>query len=147
MLQALQADQHLAMQTLFQVKHALNRSTHAAAQQIDLEKLAYGVVSIDEQRAYETAMLYLQANLRLDTNHMPLPDAFLRQQIEVLAFEVINEHVPFPYSYTSEAYDYQVTVHRPSVILIIRVNYPRTFNVLGPITWEIKGAAEIVNYF
>lgn len=145
MLYALQIDRELAVHTLFQAKYALNRSTHAAAQQIDLHKLAQGIVSIDEPLAYDTALAYLQANLQLDEANMPEPGSFLRSKVEVLAFDVVNEKASYPYQYVNEDYEFQVEVHRPSVVMIIKVSYPRTYNMLGPITWEIKGTAELYN--
>ena len=145
MLHALQVDEELAMHSLFQAKYALNRSTHAAAQQLDTEKLAYGVTSILIEKAESTALHYLQKNLNLDSDNVPLPNTFLRSKIEVLEFKVINEDQLFPYTYTNLNYDYSVTVEKPGVIMIIQVEYPRTYSVLGPITWEIKSVAEAVN--
>ncbi|MGN7384522.1 hypothetical protein ACTHRH_21705 [Paenibacillus sp. SAFN-117] len=142
-MQALQTDEELAMHTLFNAKHALNYATHAAAQQVNNAKLAQGIISIDPVRARETADRYLQANLRLDSANRPLPGTFLRQPVELLAFEVINEDKTFPYLYSNPLYDYSVLFHRPGVVMIIRLEFPRTFQVLGPITWEIKSSSEL----
>lgn len=144
MLHALQVDEELALNSLFHAKHALNRSTHAAAQQLNQDKLAWGIVSIDEDIAQMTALHYLQQNLNLDVSNMPLPNAFLRTKVELLLFEVINEEHSFPFKYTNNHYDYSVTLQKPGVIMIIKVLYPRTFNILGPVTWQIKGVAETV---
>lgn len=144
LLHALQADEETALQALFQGKHAVNRAAHAAAQQLDAEKLKEGVVSIDPAAAEAAARLYLQRNLRLDASNEPLPGTFWRTRAEVLAFEVLNEDLFYPYTYTNPAYDYTVTLDKPGVILIVRLAYPRTYTALGPITWEIKGAAELV---
>jgi hypothetical protein len=144
MLHGMQVDQHLSMQSLFQAKYALNRSTHAAAQQLDMEKLSIGIASIDRDAAQWTAQTYLQRNLNLDASNMPLPHTFLQSKVDILVFEVINENQQFPYKYMNSDYDYHVELEKPGVIMIIRVVYPRTYNILGPITWEIKGAAETV---
>lgn len=143
MLSSLQIDRELAMHTLFQAKYALNRAAHAAAQQLDMDKLAEGIVSIDKTLAHETALTYLQANLQLDETNMPLPDSFLRSQVDVVAFDVVNEQALFPYRYVNSDYQFQVEVDQPSVIIIIKLSYPRTYSLLGPITWEIKAAAEL----
>lgn len=143
MLYAMQIDRELAVHTLFQAKYALNRSAHAAAQQINLDKLAEGIVSIDEMLAYETALAYLQANLHLDEANMPQPDSFLQSKVEVIAFDVVNEQAQFPYKYVNVDYAFQVEVAKPSVIMMIRLSYPRSFSLLGPITWEVKGTAEL----
>lgn len=145
MLHGMQVDQELSMQSLFQAKYALNRSTHAAAQQLDIQKLSQGVTSINNDEAYNTAQVYLQKNLNLDTSNAPLPNTFLRSKVDVLVFEVINENEQFPFTYTNVDYDYQVVLQKPGVIIIIRVIYPRTYNILGPITWEIKGVSEVVD--
>lgn len=141
-LYALQTDEELAMHTLFHGKHALNRAAHAAAQQSDQVKLATGVHSIDETKAREVAMQYLQANLRLNTVNEPLPDTFLRSTVVVELFKVVNDHEVFPYTYTG--YGYSVTLDRPGVIMFIRLEFPRTYTVLQPITWTIKSSAEMV---
>lgn len=142
-LHALQADEEVALQALFQGKHAVNRAAHAAAQQIDMEKLKEGIVSIDPGSAKDAAELYLQRNLRLDAANEPLPGSFWRTRVEVLALEIVNEDRTFPYTYTNAGYNYTVTLYKPGVVMIVRLVYPRTYNVLGPIVWDIKGAAEL----
>lgn len=144
MVTALQFDEEVAMHTLFRAKHSLNYAAHAASQQLDRIKLARGIYSIDEHRAREAAERYLQENMRLDERNEPLPDSFFRSRIEVLVFEVINEDRSFPFVYANPAYDYEVTLERPGVVMIVKVEFPRTYNVLGPITWEIKGSSELV---
>lgn len=140
---ALQIDEEVSMNTLFRVKHGLNRATHAAAQQLDEQKLAQGIVSIDPQAAEEEAYYYLQSNLQLDMDNVPLQGSFLESPVEVVVLEIINENRIFPYHYVNGDYDYEVTLQRPSVIMIIRVEYPRIYHVIGPITWVIKGTAEL----
>lgn len=146
LLHALQADEQIALRALFQVKHAVNRAAHAAAQQIDAEKLKDGIISIDSDSAAAAARHYLQRNMRLDDTMEPLPGSFWRSRLEVIVFEVINEDRAFPYVYTyvNGTEIYNVTLERPGVVMLVRMEYPRTYKVLGPITWEIKGAAELV---
>jgi len=139
-----QVEAELAMRTLFEGKRAVNRSVHAAAQQLDREALADGIFRIDEVKAAAAASSYLMNNLKLDHQGMPLEDAFLRERIEVRVYEVINDEYNFPYTYRNEQYQYEVTLRRPGVIMIIHLKYPRAFGVLKPIEWEIKGAAELV---
>lgn len=143
-IHALQVDEEMAMGALFQGKHAVNRAAHAAAQQIDTRALADGRIHIDERAAYIAAGNYLQANLQLDSSGEPLPNAFLREKVEVLVFEVINDDKTFPYRYRNAAYNYEVTLERPGVVMIVNVVYPRAFSVIEPIVWQIKGAAELV---
>jgi hypothetical protein len=145
-LHAKQFDEEIAMNSLFQAKYALNRAVHAAAQQLDTDKLARGITSINTVKAERTALQYLQKNLNLNASNMPLPNAFLRSKVEVLVFNVINENEAFPYTYTNLDYDYKVMLQRPGIIMIIRVVYPRTYSIVGPITWEIKGVSETVNF-
>lgn len=144
LLTAQQTDEQAAMQALFRGKHAVNRAAHAAAQQIDPQKLKEGIVSIDPLRAHDTAFDYLQRNLGLDADNVPLPGTFWQTRVEVPVLEVINEDRSFPYIYHNAAYDYTVTLNKPGVIMIIRLEYPRTFQAIGPITWMVKGAAELV---
>jgi hypothetical protein len=144
MLHAFQMDQELALRTLFWAKHSLNRAAHAAAQQLDPDSLSRGVIDLDEAAAELAALQYLQANLQLDEHLMPLPDSFLQARVEVLAFEVIRASESFPYEYTNERLAFKVTLRRPGVVMAIRVEYPRLFSLLGPVSWELKGAAELV---
>lgn len=142
MLQAVQIDEQIAVQTLFNVKHAVNRAAHAAAGQVDAERLYRGELKIDESKAASAALFYLQQNLRLDESNNPLPESFLKKEVEVLLFEVINDQT-FPYTYHSERYDLKVTLDRPGVIFIIQVEYPRAFSLLDDIRWTVKGSAQL----
>ncbi|WNR45219.1 hypothetical protein [Paenibacillus roseipurpureus] len=143
-LYALQTDEEVAMHTVFQGKHGLNNAVHAAAQQIDAAKLARGIHAIDEPKAREAAMQYLQANLRLNGNNEPLSNTFLRDTVEVVLFKVVNEGETFPFTYRDDSLDYTVTLERPGVIMFIRLVFPRTYAVLQQVTWTIKASAEMV---
>jgi hypothetical protein len=143
-LHALQTDEELAMHALFQTKHAVNRAAHASAQQLDRGRLSSGIPSIDEAQAHQAAIAYLQDNLRLDESLLPRPGTFWRSRVQVLALDIINDVEHFPYRYERPEYDYSVTLNRPGVVLIIRMDYPRTFRVLGPISWTVKGTSELV---
>ncbi|MFC0334287.1 hypothetical protein ACFOLF_11680 [Paenibacillus sepulcri] len=143
-MQALQTDEEVAMAALFQGKHAVNRAAHAAAQQVDRAALADGRLHIDESAAYRNAGLYLQTNLQLNANGEPLPESFLRDRVEVLIFEIINDDHTFPYTYRNALYNYEVTLKRPGVVIIAKMVYPRIFNIIEPIEWTIKGTAELV---
>ncbi|HEY8528497.1 MAG TPA: hypothetical protein VIL22_02305 [Paenibacillaceae bacterium] len=145
MLHALQWEEERAMGLLYEVKRAVNRAAHAAAQQADRDKLEIGIPSIDPGLARAAAHLYLQANLRLDRDFRPLPGSPLRQPPAVLVFEVINEEHEFPYTYYNPEYNYRVTLKRPGVVMVVRAEYPRVFNVMDPVVWHIKGAAEQVH--
>ncbi|MBB6731866.1 hypothetical protein [Cohnella zeiphila] len=144
MLQALQMDEEAAMGTLHEGKRAIDRAVHAAAQQTDRAKLELGILSIDKALARAAADEYLQANLRLKTDNTPRDDAFLRESVEVEVFEVIDETETFPYVYRNPRYDYEVTLNRPGVVMIAHLKYPRAFNVLDPVEWDLKGSAEMV---
>ncbi|GGG09203.1 hypothetical protein [Paenibacillus abyssi] len=144
LLQALQLDEEMAIQTLFHGKYAVNRAAHAAAQQLDMALLSKGEVRIDEAEAAEQAASYLRYNLRLDDRGEPLHDSLLRSSAEVLVFDVINGNEAFPYLYRSVEHNYEVVLQGPSVVMIVRMDYQRAFSVLEPIQWEIKGAAELV---
>jgi len=144
MLLALQIDEEMSIRAMFEAKRAVNRAAHAAAQQLDQGALAAGVARIDEAAAASAALQYLQANLRLDPSLSPLPGSMLRDPVEIAVFRIVNADSVFPYTYRNELYDYEVTLKRPGVILIARVRYPRGFNVMGPIEWYVKGAAELV---
>ncbi|MCC3375828.1 hypothetical protein [Cohnella sp. REN36] len=144
LLHAMQMDEELAMGTLHEGKRAIDRAAHAAAQQVDRDKLEIGILSIAPGAARSTALDYLQANLRLGPDLEPVPGSWLRERLEVRVFEVINEDVMFPYTYRNLAYDYEVTLDRPGVILIAHLKYPRVFGVLAPVEWDLKGTAELV---
>jgi hypothetical protein len=141
----LQVEEELAMKTLFQGKHAINRAAHAAAQQLDLEALGEGLLRLAPEEAAGAASLYLRENLRLDALGVPLPSSFLKHQVKVVVFEVVNAELAFPYTYRNAEYDYEVTLRKPGVIMIVHMVYPRAFQVMEPIEWYIKGAAELVS--
>lgn len=140
----LQVEEEMAMKTLFLGKHALNRAAHAAAQQLDVLALADGVMRIDPEAAELAAAHYLQANLLLDAAGKPLPNSFLRHPVEVLVFDIVNVEQTFPFYYRNDVYHYEVVLRRPGVVLIAKVVYPRAFQVIDSIEWNIKGAAELV---
>ncbi|MFC5468606.1 hypothetical protein ACFPPD_07720 [Cohnella suwonensis] len=144
MLHALQMDEEVAMGTVHDAKRAVDRAAHAAAQRIDGDKLEMGVLSLQPSLASATAREYLRSNLSLDESLSPLPGSFLREAVEMRAFAVVNENETFPYTYRNESYDYEVTLNRPGVVLIVHVEYPRMFGVLSPVAWDLKGSAELV---
>ncbi|KQN96312.1 hypothetical protein [Paenibacillus sp. Leaf72] len=143
MLHVMQTDEEIAMKTLFQGKHALNRAVHAAAQQIDKTALGDGIVRIDPVAAEAAASRYLQGNLQLDAAGKPLGSSFLHDPVKVLVFEVINGEHAFPYQYVNSQYSYEATLRRPGVVMIIKVVNPRVFTVLEPIEWTIKSVSEL----
>ncbi|MFD2672524.1 hypothetical protein [Marinicrinis sediminis] len=143
---ALQVDEEMAVRVLFESKHAVNRAAHAAAQQVNEDKLLAGVLSIDEQKADEVLKQYLFQNLRVGTDGEPLQTSYLDQKVEILLFEVVNESYSFPYTYQAPQYNFEVTLSKPGVVVVAEVSYPRTFQVLDPITWQIKGSSEMVMF-
>lgn len=144
MLHALQMDEEIAMGTVHDAKRAVDRAAHAAAQQMDRDKLEMGVISIQAELAEEATLAYLRENLSLDAELQPLPGSFLREAVEVRVFEIINEEAGFPYTYRNSLFDYEVTLDRPGIVLIVHVKYPRLFGVLAPVEWDLKGSAELV---
>lgn len=144
MLHALQMDEELAMASVHEAKRAVDRAAHAAAQQLDRDKLELGVLSIKTDQAEEVLIDYLRENLSLDAGLNPVSGSFLRDRVEVRIFEVINEERKYPYTYRNPQYGYEVTLDRPGVILIIHVVYPRLFGVLAPVEWDLKGTAQLV---
>jgi hypothetical protein len=144
MLHALQMDEELAMGTVHEAKRAVNRAAHAAVQQLDRDKLELGLLSINQEKAEEAIVAYLQENLLLNADLIPVTGSFLRDPVEIRVFEVINEEAEYPYTYRNSLYQYEVTLDRPGVVLIVHVKYPRLFGVLSPIEWDLKGTAELV---
>jgi hypothetical protein len=143
-LMALQLDEERAMHLLFELKHAVNRAVHAAAQQTDAALLAQGVRAIDEARAEEWFLDYLRANLRLDEHLAPLPGSPLREPVDVVVFDVINADETFPYHYRNAEHGLDVVLYGPGVVAAIRAEYPRIYRFISPIGWTVKGAAELV---
>lgn len=144
MLHELQLDEEYAMGTVSEVKMAVNRAAHAAAQQLDRDKLELGVLAIDRGDAEAAATDYLRENLRLDGNLRPIAGSVLRDAVEVRAFDVLDESLTYPYTYRDSRYAYEVTFDRPGVVLIVHVRYPLLFGVLDPIEWDVKGSSELV---
>ncbi|MBD3921406.1 hypothetical protein H8B09_21735 [Paenibacillus sp. PR3] len=140
---AQQMDEEMAMKALFQAKHAVNRAAHAAVQQLDAAQLAHGKLWIDSVSASNATKTYLMGNLQLDNNLKPIAGSYLRHPVEIVVFKVINADELFPYTYRNSAYNYEVTLQHPGVILIIHLDYPRVFDVIEPIDWYVKGVAEL----
>ncbi|PLT44894.1 hypothetical protein B8V81_3325 [Paenibacillus pasadenensis] len=141
---AAQADEERAVRMLFEAKHAVNRAAHAAAQQLDEEELAEGRFDIDKARAEAAAAIYLQENLFLDGEGRPAAGSRLKAAVVVEAWEVIGREHSFPYVYRDSRFDYEVTLDRPGVVLIVRIEHPRLFSVMEPIIWHVKGTAQLV---
>jgi hypothetical protein len=144
MLHALQMDEELALGSVHEAKRAVDRAAHAAAQQVDRDKLEMGVLSVQPDLAEAAAIAYLRENLSLDAALQPMPDSFLRDAVEVRDFEVLDENLVFPYTYRNPAYGYEITLNRPGVVLILHVKYPPLFGVMSPVEWDLKGSAELV---
>ncbi|MFC5704395.1 hypothetical protein ACFPVX_24155 [Cohnella faecalis] len=143
-LHALQMDEEIALGTVHEAKRAVDRAAHAAALQLDRDKLELGVLSLSKDQAETAALSYLQANLRLDDSLLPLPGSPLQERVKVEALAVINENESFPYVYENPVFDYETILYRPGVVLIVHVAYPRMFGVLAPIEWDLMGSAELV---
>jgi len=143
-LMALQLDEERAMHLVFELKHAVNRAVHAAAQQTDPHLLSMGIRAIDEARAEAVFHEYLQANLHLDGTGRPAPGSPLREPVDVVAFDVINADRSFPCRYRNEEHQLDVTFYGPGVVAVIRAEYPRTYRFIGPVRWTVKGAAELL---
>jgi len=144
MLHALQMDEEMAMNTVYEAKRALNRAAHAAAQQVDREMLEEGKVVFDHAQASAAAAQYLQANLQLDAGLQPLPGSLLRTGVIVEQFDLIEGEIEFPFTYRNDAFDFEVKLYRPGVVMIVSLEYPRLFGVLPPVSWVLKGSAETV---
>ncbi|RUS42087.1 hypothetical protein [Cohnella sp. AR92] len=144
MLHAVQVDEELALSVVHEGKRAVDRAAHAAAQQLDEDKLELGVLAIDREEAQAAAARYLQENLRLEPDFAPRADGYLRERVEVQALEIVDETASFPYVYRNEEYDYETIFRRPGVVLIVKIVYPRIFAAIPPIEWELKGSAELV---
>jgi len=143
-LMALQLDEERAMHALFELKHAVNRAVHAAAQQTDPALLARGIRAIDEEKAEARFIDYLRANLRLDGTGRPMPGSPLREPAELVLFDIVNADRTFPYRYRNEQHGLDVTLHGPGVVAVIRAEYPRTYRFIVPIRWTVKGVAELL---
>lgn len=144
MMHTLQLDEELALRTVHESKRALNHAAHAAAQQLDGDKLEMGILSIDQETAAFAALQYLQENLRLNDELMPLGDSLLKDRVAVHVFDVMDEDISYPYLYRNEHFGYETVFRRPGVVLIIELNYARVFGMIHPIKWVLKGAAELV---
>lgn len=144
LLHAMQLEEETALGTLHEGKRAVDRAAHAAAQQVDRLKLEEGTLSIDPVAAQEAALAYLAANLRIEPDLEPRAGEWLDAKPEIVDFAVINEQNVFPYTYRNAAYDYEVTLRRPGVVLIVHLACPRVFGVTDAIEWDLKGAAELV---
>lgn len=143
-LMALQADEELAMQSYFHIKHALNRATHAGAQQLDGTKLAEGIADVDPELARTVTLEYFLSNLRLKPDLTPEPGSFLKEPAEIIALDVVGAGETFPYLYEQPDYGYSVTLFRPGVVLLVKLRYPRMYNVMDPVEWVVKSASELV---
>ncbi|MEK0317087.1 hypothetical protein [Cohnella sp. 56] len=143
LLHAMQLEEESALGILHEGKRAIDRAAHAAAQQLDKSKLETGILSIDPAAARAAAIAYLAGNLRLEANLAPQAGQWLDSAPEIVEFAVINELHSFPYTYRNAAYDYEVTLRRPGVVLIVHIACPRIFGVMEPIEWDLKGAAEL----
>ncbi|WP_166245163.1 hypothetical protein [Paenibacillus turpanensis] len=137
-------DQEISVHTLFWAKRGMNRAVHAGALQLDREKLALGIRSIDEERALQAFRETLERNLRLEPDGTPRTGSFLRDDVELVDFYVAEESEGFPHTYRNESFDYTVTFSRPGVAAIVKIKYPALFTVLDPIVWYVKASAELV---
>jgi hypothetical protein len=142
---ALQTDSELALQMYFKAKQSVNRSAHAAAQQINMEQLADGIYAIDETKAKTVAWNYLQQNLQLDEQGNPLPTSSLQKSLDIVTFQVVNHGVTFPYTFREPTLNYSVVLDRPGVVIIMRLEYPRLYRMLPPIVWHVKGVAQLTS--
>ncbi len=141
---AQQLDQELAMKVYYKGKYAVNRATHAAAQQLDKHRLAEGQLFIDEERAIIMAKQYLYQNLLLDENGVPTPQSFLQSPLHIVLFEIINADQQFPYLYDNSQYGIRLQLEQPAVIIVVALKYPSIFLHNDPVEWYVAGSSQLV---
>jgi len=71
-------------------KNALDYSNMAVYREVNEDRLADGELYINKGPAEATFLIYLQHNLKLDSNLNPLSNSMASDQVEVVSFEVYN---------------------------------------------------------
>jgi hypothetical protein len=136
MLLLLQLDHDYATALFIQAKQAVNRSVQAAAMQVDLESWAAGEPVLEPVQAESTFKDYLKDNLKLATGN-------LKNQIGEIDVTIVDRSHVFPYTFQSKWND-TIVFHSPGLFVSVKLTYPRLYKVLGPITWTIRGAEQII---
>lgn len=144
MMYSEQLDHELSMKAYYKGKQAVNHAAHAGALQLDEELLSEGIFTIEPELAFNMALQYMYANLRLDESGNPTDRSFLRERVELLHFEVLDATLAYPYEYSLSEYGYSTTFDRPAVIIVIRMKYPRIFSSNNPVEWNIIGSSQLV---
>ena len=106
--------------------------------------LAFSVITACYTNIAMTVTIARDEGVLKRVHGTPLPGSKLRDPVDVLELAVVNSEASFPYVYRSNIYDYEVTLERPGVVLVVGIRYPRSFTMLEPIEWKVKGAAETV---
>lgn len=72
------------------IKQALDYSNMAVYRNLDLDKLADGILYINKTAAEDTFQEFLAQNLRLDESLNPLPGSYAAGPVQVVDFRVFN---------------------------------------------------------
>lgn len=72
------------------IKQALDYSNMAVYREMDRNKLADGILYIDEVAGQDTFREFLARNLKLDGDLNPLPGSLAAGRVEILDFRVFN---------------------------------------------------------
>jgi hypothetical protein len=132
----LELDYDHATAMFIQAKQAVNRSVQAAAMQIDPESWAAGEPVLEPIRAESIFKDYLKDNLKLSTGN-------LKNHIGEIEVTIVDRSHSFPYTFQSKWND-TIVFRSPGLFVSVQLTYPRLYKVLGPITWNIRGAEQIV---
>lgn len=142
-LQVIQQEQEYALFVYFQSKYSLNHAVQAAVQQIDVSLLSEGVIDLDVVLAEQELMKYLQANLKVNNQLIPIEGSFLRNPIQQFRVIYVDHLTSFPYELHTEFGDI-IKFQRPGVYLQCHIQYPRLYGLLPPIQWDIRSAGQVV---
>ncbi len=124
------------------LKNAVNYASHDASLQIDKTQLANGKMVFNTVPARQTFEKTLRDNLFLQADLTPQPNTMLKDKVEIIYEDYIddNDGVIYPYYYENNIYSIRDWIRGPAVIFAVEVARPRAFN-LNPeyklVKWSI----------
>lgn len=127
-----------------QLKNAVEIATHDAAMAIDPLAMSEGRVVFIDDLALDNFKASLEKNLNVSSEggyvYTPNENSFYKDNIYLVAFEIIDDRVPREYPFQYENPDFHISeqITGPSIVAVVTTESPHWFR--GPYTFITQGA-------
>ncbi|MFD2328826.1 hypothetical protein ACFSR7_06135 [Cohnella sp. GCM10020058] len=128
LVEMLNANRHINLSLVNAMTTGLFRAAHDASLQVDPSQQNDGFIVFDREKAHAVFVDTFARNLRLKANLEPQNGSWLKDPVEILHEEYIDDSsgVSFPYNYRNDQFKIYRTLNGPAAIFEVRIKSPRS---------------------